>query len=227
MNLIHKRKYNGYFTISIDMVMIEITARGSSLTKYQNNKEYPILPKTELCASEIMERKEKASSLHSELSAGWRQQRSESNLPDCTGVGPRLCEQDINIYVFLNVLIFLLWLYNIPWWPDLAAECYTESWRDIKMKEKKNIHEKWWHCPLRERRGGVWWGNPVCCSLWDFSLLSLVPFFLNVTHAGQTHTVPPSHCHGNLLCWEGKKTFNRDAMTKSILYPRRILLYLC
>lgn len=48
------------------MVRIKIKTRGSSLTKTQNPKEYPNLPKTEQCASEIMDKKEKASFLHSQ-----------------------------------------------------------------------------------------------------------------------------------------------------------------
>lgn len=51
----------------------------------------------------------------------------------------------------------------------------------------------------KEAEGGVWWGNPVCCSLWDFSLLSLVPVFKMLHTLVKTHTVPPSHCRGNLL----------------------------
>lgn len=135
---------------------------------------------------------------------------------------------DINIYIFLNLSIFfLLWLYNIPWWPDMAAECYTESWRDIKMKKnkKKRKKKKWWNCPWRRgREGGGFDGGGSCfvavCGTSCCSPLSP----LKMLHTLVKHTVSPSHCCSDLL-WGGlkKKKKNRFRRQKEDCTYNRIL----
>lgn len=114
------------------------------MTKIQNPKRIPTFQKlNSVLLNNMDKKKEKASFLHTQSP---RSQRSMLHLWGCSGVSLRLGKPnliaDINIYVFLNLLIFLLWLYNIPWWPDLAAECYTESWRDIKIKEEKHTNKR-------------------------------------------------------------------------------------
>lgn len=104
-------------------------------------------------------------------------------------------------HIFLKPFYsFSLWLNNIPWWPDLAAECYTESWRDIKMKEEKNKQMKSHEIVHFRRRRGCLMGKSCLLQFVGLMLLSLVPFFKNVTRCSKTHTVPPSRCHGSALC---------------------------
>lgn len=87
------------------------TARGSFLTKIQYPKEYPNLPKTEECASERYGQEEGKPHfcIHSRQQS-LRPQRSMLHLWGCSGVRLRLGKPnliaDINIYVFLNLLIF-------------------------------------------------------------------------------------------------------------------------
>lgn len=115
-------KYSGYLTVGIDMVRggkktKRKKTRGSSLTTTQNPKEYPNLPKTEQCASEIMDKKKKIASSQSR-----RPQRSMLHLWGCSGDSSRLCKPnliaDINIYVFLNLfnLFIVVVQYSLMAW---------------------------------------------------------------------------------------------------------------
>lgn len=179
-------------------------SRGISLTKLRIPRRIPTFQKlNSVLLKDMDKRKEKALFLHTQLVA--ESEAAEVNVSPLrlqwSQLKAWLAQPNSrykHIYVFLNLLIFLLWLYNIPWWPDLAAECYTESWRDIKIKEEKKQMKRSDEIVRWGRGGGVWWGNPVCCSSWDNQLLSPVPF-LKMLHTLVKHTVPPSHCCGNLL----------------------------
>lgn len=148
-----------------------------------------------------------------------RPQRSKLHLWGCSGVSFKAWQAEPysrykHIYILKPFHLFLLWLYNIPWWPDMAAECYTESWRDIKMKKNKKKRKKKRRSDEIVRGGGVergrvwWWGILFCCSLWDFLLLSLVPSE-NVAHAGQTHSFSIS-----LLQWSALRRFKKEEEEK-------------
>lgn len=76
--------------------------------------------------------------------------------------------RDINICILLLVNL-LLWFYNIPWWPVLAADSYTESWMNVKKKNGQNEKKKWCNCPFRETGTFVGeTGTPICCSLRNY-----------------------------------------------------------
>lgn len=108
----------------------------------------------------------------------------------------------------LKPLIFLLWLYNIPWWPDLAAECYTESWRDIKIKEEKKNKQTRDVMKLSVVGGeGEFDGESCLLQFVGLFVFSLVPFLKCYTRWSNTHSSSIA------LLWHsalrtGEKTFS-------------------
>lgn len=193
--------------------------------KISTPRSIPTFQKLNSVLLKDMEEEEKASQSP-------RPQRSKLHLWGCSGVSFKAWQAEPysrykHIYILKPFHLFLLWLYNIPWWPDMAAECYTESWRDIKMKKnkKKRKKKKWWNCPWRRgREGGGFDGGGSCfvavCGTSCCSPLSP----LKMLHTLVKHTVSPSHCCSDLL-WGGlkKKKKNRFRREKEDCTYNRIL----
>lgn len=108
--------------------------------KISTPRSIPTFQKLNSVLLKDMEEEEKASQSP-------RPQRSKLHLWGCSGVSFKAWQAEPysrykHIYILKPFHLFLLWLYNIPWWPDMAAECYTESWRDIKIKKNKKKRKK-------------------------------------------------------------------------------------
>lgn len=146
-----------------------------------------------------MDKKERASSLHLQLAA--QREATEVNVapePASGSVSPA----DINIYVFLNLfhLFIVVVQYSLmAWFGRWVLYRILKTYQNKRGGgRKKTTQEKRCNCPLEERRGRVGWGNPVGSRSAGLHCSPLSQL-KNITHAGQTHTVPPPQCNGNLL----------------------------
>lgn len=140
-----------------------------------------------------------------------RPQRSKLHLWGCSGVSFKAWQTEPysrykHIYILKPFHLFLLWLYNIPWWPDMAAECYTESWRDIKMKKNKKKRKKKRRSDEIVRGGGVergeglMVGDPVLLQFVGLPVALPCPLWKCCTRWSNTQFL---HLTAAVICSEG------------------------
>lgn len=163
-------------------------ARGSSSNIPK--KKYPDFPKAEQCASE------RYWWMKSPVSA-----KTSSRDSGCTEVSMHLLwawtedqAYEIKIYVFfkpLNIFIVVV-QYSLMAW---GGRWVLQNPEDLSKPKRSKTGDEIVHWRDGQR---VWWGNPVCCSSWDFVALPC-PLHKMLHTLVKTHTVPPSHEHGNML----------------------------